>query len=119
MRRAFPQVYYVGLLAGNNDVDLLAETMVGRDINRHYYSWDEVQEALKKPVVQNLLKLIRFRNEYPAFQGTFSLIECADPLLVIRWDNGEQWTQLKVDFSKPHLEICYFEEGVEKSLGLQ
>jgi sucrose phosphorylase len=31
-----PQIYYVGLLAGGNDMDLLRRTGVGRDINRHY-----------------------------------------------------------------------------------
>src|SRR5690606_16512121 len=68
-----PQVHYVGLLAGTNDIELLARTGVGREINRHYYSWDEVQEALTRTVVQKLLRLIRFRNEHPAFDGTFSL----------------------------------------------
>ena len=111
-----PQVYYVGLLAGGNDMDLLAETMVGRDINRHYYSWDEVQEALARPVVQNLLKLIRFRNDHPAFQGAFSLLTSSDSSLVLRWNNGETWAQLKVDFSEASLEICYLEDGVEKYL---
>jgi sucrose phosphorylase len=111
-----PQVYYVGLLAGTNDMKLLEETMVGREINRHYYSWDEVQEALARPVVQNLLKLIRFRNEHLAFQGTFSLLTCADPLLVIRWNNVETWAQLKVDFSESNVEICYLENGGEKRL---
>ena len=33
-----PQVYYVGLLAGENDMALLAKSGVGRDINRHFYS---------------------------------------------------------------------------------
>ena len=33
-----PQVYYVGLLAGENDMALLARTGVGRDINRHHYT---------------------------------------------------------------------------------
>lgn len=80
-----PQVYYVGLLAGTNDLKLLEETRVGRDINRHYYSGYEVQEALARPVVANLLKLIRFRNEHSAFQGTFSLLSDADSLLEIRW----------------------------------
>lgn len=37
-----PQVYYMGLLAGRNDLKLLEETKVGRNINRHYYSLDEV-----------------------------------------------------------------------------
>jgi sucrose phosphorylase len=33
-----PQVYYVGLLAGGNDMALLDKSGVGRDINRHHYS---------------------------------------------------------------------------------
>ena len=113
-----PQVYYVGLLAGTNDMKLLQQTMVGRDINRHYYSRNEVQEALDRAVVQNLLKLIRFRNEHPAFKGTFSLIECADGVLAIRWDNEETWAELNIDFSKSTVEICYLEAGVEKHLDL-
>ena len=111
-----PQVYYVGLLAGTNDMELLAATKVGRDINRHYYSWDEVQEALATPVVQNLLKLTRFRNECPAFQGDFSLLTSVDSLLVIRWNLDDTWAELKVDFLKSTLEICYLESGVERRL---
>jgi sucrose phosphorylase len=111
-----PQVYYVGLLAGTNDMKLLEETGVGREINRHYYSSNEVQAALARPVVENLLKLIRFRNEHPAFQGSFSLLTCADPLLVIRWNNAETWVQLKIDFLESSVEICYLENGVEKRL---
>ncbi len=111
-----PQVYYVGLLAGANDMKLLEETQVGREINRHYYSWDEVQEAVASPVVQNLLKLIRFRNEHPAFQGSFSLVSCADSSLVIRWNNADTWAQLKIDFSESNMEICYLENGVEQRL---
>jgi len=42
-----PQVYYVGLLAGANDMDLLAKTGVGRDINRHYYKREEIDAAIE------------------------------------------------------------------------
>jgi sucrose phosphorylase len=111
-----PQVYYVGLLAGTNDMKLLQETQVGRDINRHYYAGEEVREALARPVVQDLLKLIRFRNEHPAFQGTFSLLTCIDQMLIIRWDNAGMWAQLVIDFVETTLEICYLEDGVEKRL---
>jgi sucrose phosphorylase len=52
-----PQLYYVGLLAGSNDIDLLRRTGVGRDINRHYYESAEVSEAMNRPVVQSLLSL--------------------------------------------------------------
>ena len=37
-----PQIYYVGLLAGTNDMALLRRTRVGRDINRHSYSAADV-----------------------------------------------------------------------------
>ncbi len=113
-----PQVYYVGLLAGTNDMRLLEATNVGRDINRHCYDWDEVQVALARPVVQNLLKLIRFRNEYPAFQGTFSLLPSTDSQLLIRWDNAGTWAQLVVDFLESSMEIRYLENGVENRLDL-
>jgi sucrose phosphorylase len=36
-----PQVYYVGLLAGENDIALLEKTKVGKNINRYYYSREE------------------------------------------------------------------------------
>jgi sucrose phosphorylase len=111
-----PQVYYVGLLAGTNDLKLLEATRVGREINRHYYGGHEVQEALARPVVENLLKLIRFRNEHPAFQGTFALLSDADRLLEISWKNAETWARLKVDFSESYMEIDYSENGVEKRL---
>lgn len=114
-----PQVYYVGLLAGTNDLDLLAKTGVGRDINRHYFSWDEVQEALSRPVVRSLLKLIRFRNEHPAFQGQFSLLPSADPWLILRWNKDEAWAQLEVDFSEPGMDIRYLEDGIEKRLDVE
>lgn len=111
-----PQVYYVGLLAGTNDMRLLEETNVGREINRHYYTWNEVQEALARPVVQDLLKLIRFRNEHPAFQGTFSLHAAIDQVLVIRWNNAETWAQLEIDFLESTVKICYLDNGAEKRL---
>src|SRR5262249_42012381 len=68
-----PQVYYVGLLAGENDMALLAETGVGRDINRHRYGAADFAAALERPVVQQLMQLIRLRNEHPAFAGHFQM----------------------------------------------
>jgi sucrose phosphorylase len=67
-----PQVYYVGLLAGGNDMQLLARTGVGRDVNRHYYTHDEVLAALERPVVRTQLDILRARSR-PAFRGEWSL----------------------------------------------
>ncbi|RMB60293.1 sucrose phosphorylase [Tessaracoccus antarcticus] len=68
-----PQVYYVGALAGGNDMDLLTRTGVGRDINRHHYTPAEISDALERPVVQALLGLCRLRNHVPAFDGVLDV----------------------------------------------
>ena len=94
-----PQVYYVGLLAGGNDMDLLAKSGVGRDINRHYYTAEEIDQVLQRPVVQSLFELIRFRNWHPAFDGAFSLPETGESEMTLRWDNGADWAMLEVDFA--------------------
>jgi sucrose phosphorylase len=94
-----PQVYYVGLLAGQNDIDLLAKSGVGRDINRHFYTPDEVERATERSVVQSLFELIRFRNRHPAFHGSFSMPETPDSGIALRWDNEGDWAMLQVDFA--------------------
>ena len=68
-----PQLYYVGLLLGRNDEELLARTGVGRDINRHHYGAEEVEEALAHPDVQRLLALVELRRHHPAFDGEWWL----------------------------------------------
>ena len=63
-----PQIYYVGLLAGTNDMDLLAASGVGRDVNRHRYTEAEVANALERPVVRELLGC--FVGERPIRRST-------------------------------------------------
>jgi sucrose phosphorylase len=90
-----PQVYYVGLLAGENDMALLERSGVGRDINRHHYSWPEITQALQRPVVQRLLALIRLRNTHAAFGGRFEVQASAADTLVLRWHNAAAWLELR------------------------
>lgn len=84
-----PQVYYVGMLAGENDLELLEQTKEGRNINRHYYSVYEIEENLQRPVVKKLRDLMKFRNQCPAFDGECTC-ECEGSLLKITRDNGKQ-----------------------------
>jgi sucrose phosphorylase len=92
-----PQVYYVGLLAGENDLGLLARSGVGRDINRHHYGRGEIGTALQQPVVARLLQLIRVRNEHPAFGGAFTLLASDAATLALRWSHGAHSAELQVD----------------------
>ena len=102
-----PQVYYVGLLAGGNDMELLARTGVGRDINRRYYTQAEIEEALTRPVVRSLLELIRLRNAHPAFGGEFRLVDSRDGELEMHWLNGAQFARLHVDLAGSYSRIEY------------
>lgn len=88
-----PQVYYVGALAGKNDMELLKRTNVGRDINRHYYTVAEIDENLRRPVVQALNALGRFRNTLEAFDGDFSFTENGGSL-AMTWTGQSTGTTL-------------------------
>jgi sucrose phosphorylase len=94
-----PQVYYVGLLAGHNDMELLARSGVGRDINRHHYTRDEIAQQMQRPVVQDLIALQKLRNTHAAFEGRFELHESSDATLAMQWTNGAETAQLRVDFN--------------------
>jgi sucrose phosphorylase len=116
-----PQVYYVGLLAGENDMALLERTQVGRDINRHYYTVDEIDRQVQRPVVQRLFGLMRWRNTHPAFAGEFSLPECGDEVFVARWSHGsdgEDWAELRIDFAAGRAAITDRSGVVSEQLGL-
>ena len=96
-----PQVYYVGALAGGNDIDLLNRTRVGRDINRHYYTNEEITENLERPVVRALLGLCRFRNQVPAFDGDLEVTLEGSQLTMGRRgaSDPEAWAELRVDLA--------------------
>ncbi|MCY4747294.1 sucrose phosphorylase [Pelomonas sp. UHG3] len=102
-----PQVYYVGLLAGHNDMELLARSQVGRDINRHYYDEAEIARECARPVVSRLIELIKLRNRHPAFGGTFHVEPGADHELHLRWQQGTAWAALRIDFVTQAHELSY------------
>jgi sucrose phosphorylase len=92
-----PQVYYVGMLAGVNDLEILEKGGEGRDINRRNYTLEEIEQAIKKPPVQRLMKLINFRNQHPAFNGDFSVLDTGADQLKLKWEIGEYYCTLLVD----------------------
>jgi sucrose phosphorylase len=97
--KGVPQVYYVGLLAGENDVAALERTGEGRAVNRHDYTIDEIEAALERPVVRRLLELVRLRNTHPAFDGTLEVSDDGGSGLSMRWRHGEAACCLTVDLA--------------------
>ena len=102
-----PQVYYVGLFAGTNDMELLARSRVGRDINRHYYTPAEIQTSLDKPVVRRLMDLMRLRNSHPAFSGNAAVETPNAQKLSISWKKAEHWAKLVVDLDEMRAVVTY------------
>ncbi len=102
-----PQVYYVGLLAGENDYDRVKATGEGREINRHNYTLEEIEQSLGKPVVQRLLRLIRFRNTFGAFDGEFRVLDCADDEVRLSWRKENLSCELAVELASYRSVIRY------------
>ena len=81
-----PQVYYVGLLAGVNDIELMERTKNGSDINRHYYTSEDVDKEQERTVVRKLKQLMELRNTHKAFSidGTIKIEALDDQLTITR-----------------------------------
>lgn len=104
-----PQVYYVGLLAGENDIELVEYTRNGRDINRHNYTIDEIRLEFERPVVQRLLELMRFRNRYEVFDGEFSIEQSPEEQVVLTWSAPPLRATLFVDLADYTTRIEWFD----------
>jgi sucrose phosphorylase len=113
-----PQVYYVGLLAGENDVESLKRLGEPRSVNRHNYTENEIAKQVQRPVLRSLHQLMRFRNTYPAFGGTLTLnsARCAEGVIGITWRAGEAQTTLQADFRRKSFQITYDDAGETKVL---
>ena len=99
-----PQVYYVGLFNGMDDRELFAKTGQGRDVNRHNYTPEEIQEALKQPVTQAIIALARLRK-HPAFEGQFSFRVLSEDSMELSWTKGEDVLTLSFETSSPNFKI--------------
>ena len=114
-----PQVYYVGLLAGQNDVDAVARSGEGREINRHNYSDAEIDAAARTDVVRRLDSLIRIRNQHPAFDGEFRVLDSAESRLRLAWSSDGQECVLDVDFVSMKSRVeCIDAQGQVQRLSL-
>jgi sucrose phosphorylase len=108
-----PQVYYVGLLAGENNYELTQQGEA-RDVNRHFFDWDEIENRMSRSVVQRQLELMRFRNHHPAFNGRFELHSTNDSSLKVSWQSGEYIAKLFVDLNYNKATIHYTEKTTLK-----
>ncbi|WP_130175923.1 sucrose phosphorylase [Cryobacterium sp. SO1] len=103
-----PQVYYVGAFAGGNDTDLLEQSGVGRDINRHRYTPEDLQANLTRPVVAAGFELARFRNTFDVFNGSFTAARNAETNgLILSWTDGPRSAALTVDLQSGDVTLAW------------
>jgi sucrose phosphorylase len=105
-----PQVYYVGLLAGENDEESVRRTGEGRELNRHNFTLEEIDQAVEKDVVQRLLRLIRFRNQYPAFNGQFEVLDSDENKVTLSWQKDDHHCTLNIDLHTYQTVINYTDD---------
>ena len=114
-----PQVYYAGLLGMENDLDLLAQTNVGRDINRPYVTFEEAKKQLQTPFVKKLIQLIKFRNTHSSFNGDLGIDKGKDSQLRLTWTRGDEFSELFIDLEGDVFDIHYSANGEKKKLRLE
>jgi sucrose phosphorylase len=103
-----PQVWYLDLFAGKNDHEAVKRAGAGghKEINRTNLSLPQIEEAMKKDVVQKQLELLRLRNTNPAFGFDAQLdIQTNGSVMTFTWTNGDHKISLKADFSDYSFEI--------------
>lgn len=110
-----PQVYYVGLMAGENDMQLLSETNVGRDINRHYFTEQEIEGHIKTHFFTRLKKLMLLRNTHIAFNGQFEVLKTPEAILSMKWTNEMAWASLVLNLKEMSLDITFSGENGESA----
>jgi len=108
-----PQIYYVGLLAGENDTEAYKAEGDGRVINRHNYSVGEIEQQARKDVVKRLVRLTRFRNSYPAFDGEFKTDEEEEDKIHLTWKKDKKICELKIDLTNFKTSIDYIDKDKE------
>lgn len=109
-----PQVYYAGVLGLNNDMELLTQSQVGRDINRPYLDENTLQEAIDTPFFESMKMLITTRNTHPAFNGEFT-IKHNNQMLSMHWELAENAICLTVNIQQHTATITTYTNNIIQS----
>ena len=104
-----PQVWYLDLFAGKND-NLAADrggTGGHKEINRTTLENSDIEQGLKRVVVQDQLHLMRLRNSSSAFNGELEVHDAADHCLHLTWKNHECTATLNADLRDHSFSITH------------
>ena len=103
------QIWYLDLFAGKNNYAAVSGVSGGRvadttdrhkEINRTNFDLADIDAAIDKQVTVEQLKMLRFRNTFPAFtDGSITDIYSSGEALSIHWQGGDHSAQLTADLA--------------------
>ena len=104
-----PQVWYLDLFAGRNDIDAVRRAGPGghKEINRTNLVIAEVDAALATDVVLKQLELLRFRNGFGAFgfDAELEVLPAESHVLALRWTRDGNAATLVADLAQESYRI--------------
>jgi hypothetical protein len=117
-----PQVWYLDLFAGKNDHAAVERAGSGghKEINRTNLTTADVEEGLRKPVVQQQLELLRFRNTCPAFgfDAACTVGDTPADQLTLVWRNQGHKATLEADLAACTFTITAVDEAGEHTVSI-
>ncbi|MEX2182625.1 MAG: sucrose phosphorylase [Gemmatimonadaceae bacterium] len=114
-----PQVYYVGWLGGTNEIEQAEQSGDPRDVNRHFYTREAIDAAVRQPMVRRIQKLMEFRSTYPAFNGEFQLEYSNNSSVAVAWRLGDYRCELFVDLIFKKATIRYADPHTGRTLTIK
>jgi len=114
-----PQVWYLDLFAGKNDYAAADQGGTGghKEINRTSLQISDIDEGLKRSIVQDQLQLMKLRNNLPAFGGQLQVQDAEDHCIRLTWTNGLSTATLNADLRDHEFSVTYKDyAGIEGAI---
>lgn len=104
-----PQIWYLDLFVGKNDYAAVERAGAGghKEINRTNLSFEMIENGMQQKIVQDQLRLLKFRSQFPAFNVNADKTLMTDGShLTMTWCYENYEAKMTVDLSDPQtLEI--------------
>jgi sucrose phosphorylase len=113
-----PQVWYLDLFAGKNDYAAADKGGTGghKEINRTTLSNSDIEQGLRRTVVQDQLQLIKLRNSSKAFYGELELGNTEEQSLEMTWTNGNSTATLQANLLDFGFTVTHKDDSGEDTL---
>jgi sucrose phosphorylase len=113
-----PQVWYLDLFAGKNDYAAADKGGTGghKEINRTTLSNSDIEQGLRRTVVQDQLQLIKLRNSSKAFYGELELGNTEEQSLEMTWTNGNSTATLQANLLDFGFTVTHNDDSGEDTL---